>query len=458
MSAAATHPRAELGAIARHAGAVYVGQVAVMAFGLADTFVAARHSGEALAALSVGSAVYVSIFVALMGVLQAQLPIWAELRGAGRQDELGFSVRQSLYVAAVASAVGMVLLLVPGPLLAVTEVPAALQDDVRHYLALLACALPATLLFRLYSTLNQSLGKPRLVTWIQIGSLFLKVPLAMLLVFGAGPLPALGLAGCAWSTVIVNWTMLGLAVWMLRQQALYRPYQLWRRPEPPHGPTLRGFARLGLPTGLSIMVEVTSFTLMALFIARLGTVAAASHQIAASMTALLYMTPLAFGIAASARVSYWLGAQQPQQARLAMRLGFALTLACALAMGGAVLAFHGFLARLFAGANLQVVAAAAALLPWVAVYHLFDALQAVSVFVLRSFGVATASLVVYCLMLWGVGLGGGYWLAYTGPGATGGLQTPAAFWGTGALALALTTAAFLLLLKRALRRTLPPQA
>ena len=63
--------RAELASLAKHAGTVYVGQVAVMAFGLTDTLVAGRHSGEALAALSVGSAVYISIFVALLGVLQA---------------------------------------------------------------------------------------------------------------------------------------------------------------------------------------------------------------------------------------------------------------------------------------------------------------------------------------------------------------------------------------------------
>ncbi len=446
--------RTELASLAKHAGAVYVGQVAVMAFGLTDTLVAGRHSGEALAALSVGSAVYISIFVGLMGVLQAQLPIWAELRGAGRLQELGFSVRQSLYLAAVASALGIALLLAPGPLLASTQVPEALQQDVRDYLTLVAFALPPALLFRLYSTLNQSLGKPRLVTWIQIGSLACKAPLALLLVFGAGPLPALGLAGCAWSTLIVNWVMLGVAVWMLRTQDLYRPYSLWKRPEAPHGPTLRSFVRLGVPTGLSIMVEVTSFTLMALFIARQGTVAAASHQVAASLTALLYMTPLAFGIASSARVSYWLGAGQPERARLALRLGFLLALAFALVMGGSVLAFHEALARLFAGSNLPVVAAAAALLPWVGVYHLFDALQAVSVFVLRSFGVATATLVVYCLLLWGVGLGGGYWLAYTGLGESGGLQSPAAFWGSAAFALALTAMAFLVLLRRAVRRTL----
>ena len=96
-------------------------------------------------------------------------------------------------------------------------------------------------------------------------------------------------------------------------------------------------------------------------------------------------------------------------------------------------------------------AAAAALLPWVAVYHLFDALQAVCVFVLRSFGIATASLVVYSEMLWGLGLGGGYWLAYQGLPGLPPLNSPQAFWGAGALALALTALAFIALLRMAVR-------
>jgi MATE family multidrug resistance protein len=49
-----------------------------MAFGLADTVVAGRHSATALAALSVGSAIFISVFIALTCVLQALLPLWAE--------------------------------------------------------------------------------------------------------------------------------------------------------------------------------------------------------------------------------------------------------------------------------------------------------------------------------------------------------------------------------------------
>lgn len=441
--------------LSRHAGTVFVGQIAVMAFGVTDTLVAARYSSEALAALSVGSATYISIFVALLGVLTAQLPIWSELRGAGHTLSLGRSVRQSLYLALATTVVGMTLLLMPGPLLTWTQIPTALRGEVERYLAILALALPPALLFRLYSTLNQSLGKPLLVTWIQIGSLGLKIPLSIWFVFGGMGLPPLGLAGCAWATLVVNWTMVAIALWMLRTQDLYAPYRLWQRIEPPHWPTIRGFARLGIPTGLSIMVEVTAFTLMALFIARQGTTAAASHQVASTLAALLYMMPLSLGIAASARVSYWLGAGHPERARAAMRLGLLLALGLALACALFLWLLHQPLARLFAGPNPPVVLLAAALLPWVALYHLFDAVQAVGVFILRSYGVATASLVIYSVLLWGLGLGGGYVIAYEGLAGLPPLPTPSAFWITASVALGLTAAAVLTLLAWASKRYQP---
>ena len=67
----------ELKLILRHAGTVLLGQLAVMAFGVADTVIAGRYSDTALAALSVGSAIYISVYVGLIGVIQALLPIWA---------------------------------------------------------------------------------------------------------------------------------------------------------------------------------------------------------------------------------------------------------------------------------------------------------------------------------------------------------------------------------------------
>jgi MATE family multidrug resistance protein len=442
--------RGEFPFIARHAVTVLTGQLAVMAFGVTDTVVAGRHSDTALAALSVGSAIFVSVYVALMGVLQALLPVWAQQRGAGQREAVGRSVRQALYIWGFTSVIGMALLMSPGPLLRWADVPPALRDEAGRYLSVLGAALPAALMFRLYGTLNQSLGHPRLVTWLQLGSLALKIPLSIVFVLGAGPLPAQGAVGCAWATLVVNYLLFFVALWLARGQALYRPYALWRRLEPPDWRQLAAFARLGVPAGLSIMVEVTSFTLMAIFIARQGTTSAAAHQIAASMAAMLYMVPLSIAIATSARTGYWLGAGSPQRARHAAGTGLALSALMALCLSATVFTARGTIAGLYSR-NPAVAALAAGLLAWVAVYHLADAMQCVCVFVLRCYRITVSALVVYCVLLWGVGLGGGYGLAYRGWYGPA-WNTPVAFWMASAAALALTAVIFLAIVCRAVRR------
>ena len=439
----------ELSTITRHAVTVLAGQLAVMAFGVTDTIVAGRYSESSLAALSVGSAIFISVYVALMGVLQALLPVWAEQRGAQQPEAVGRSLRQALYLCAAAAVLGIAVLLSPGPLLRWTEVPPALRPQVENYLAVLALALPPALLFRIYSTLNQALGHPRLVTWLQVGSLFIKLPLSVWFTFGGGGLPAQGVVGCAWATLVVNCSMLALAVWLLRTQDIYAPLGLWRRMEPPHWPTIAGFAKLGIPAGLAVMVEVTSFTLMALFIARQGTTSAAAHQIAANMAAVLYMVPLSLSIATSARVSYWLGAQQPQRARQVVLMGFSLAALVGIALAAILLIARHSISQIYTD-NASVAAVAGAVLVWVAAYHAADAVQTLCVFVLRCYRITLAPLVVYCALLWGAGLAGGYWLAYGGSGPWSGTASPTPFWAASAAALAITALLFVTMLWRAI--------
>lgn len=441
----------ELKTIARHAGTVLVGQLAVMAYGVTDTLVAGRHSEAALAALSVGSAIFISVYVGLMGVLQALLPVWAELHGARKFRELGGSVRQSMYLCGCAMALGMTALLFPGGLMRWTQVPPALQGEVERYLMVLAVALPPALLFRVFSTLNQALGKPVLVTWLQAGSLFLKIPLSIWFAFGGLGLAPQGAVGCAWATLVVNYTLLGLAVWMLRTQDFYRPYAIWRRLELPDWPQIRAFARLGIPGGLAIMVEVTSFTLMALFISRQGLAPSASHQIASNLAAVLYMLPLSLGLATSSRASYWLGAGYPKKASATVITGLKLTLGAAIGMSALLWMGRNALASAYA-TNSEVISLAVTLLVWVAIYHLFDAVQAVCVFVLRCYRITLAPLLVYCVLLWGVGLGGGYLLAYHGLSGTGSYPTPVTFWAASTGALAVTALIFLFILWRAMHQ------
>ena len=288
------------------------------------------------------------------------------------------------------------------------------------------------------------------VTRLQAGALFVKVPLSACLTFGWLGLPALGVVGCAWATLAVNSLMLLTGLWLLRTQSIYRPYRLWQKLEAPHAATLRRFLQLGLPAGLSIMVEITSFTLMALFIARMGAVPLASHQIAANMAGVLYMIPLALGIASSARTGYWLGAQQPQRAREAATTGLTLAAGLALLCACGLWAARAPLARLFSN-DPAVTLAAATWLAWVAAYHLTDAVQTVCVFLLRCYRITLAPLLIYTVLLWGMGLFGGYLLAYQGLGPWAAQPTVGSFWLTSLVALAVVAVLFSGLLWRAMR-------
>jgi len=447
----------ERATIMRHAGTVMVGQLAVMAFSITDTLVAGHFSDTALAGLAVASATYVTVHISLMGMLQALLPVWAELHGAQRHTEVGRSVRQALYLCAITAGLGMWALFSPDLLLQWTQVPHDLQTDIRDYLMIVAFGLPASLLFRMYSTLNQSLGKPKLVTWVQVGALIVKVPLSIVLVLGIpNVLPPLGLAGCAWATLAVNLMMISLALWLLRTQDFYRPYRIWAAMEKPHAATLLRFVRLGLPSGLAIGVEVTSFTLMSLFIARLGVVATASHQIVSNMTAVLYMIPLSLSIASSSRVSYWIGAGHIHRARQALRTGLSLVLLLSLSLAALIGWQHQFIAQLYTRSP-EVAALAATLLLWLMLYHVADAVQVFCVFTLRCYSITVLPLITYALLLWGLGLAGGYVVAYGAGFDVSGLtwltpQSPIAFWQTGSVALFITTAVLLPVLWRAAYR------
>ena len=440
--------RAERSTIAGHALTVLAGQLAVMAFGVTDTVVAGRHAPESLAALSIGSAIFISVYVALMGMVQALLPLWAEQRGNGKPAALGASFRQALYLCIAASALGMAVLLSPGKLLEWTDVPVALRQEVSRYLAVLALALPPALLFRMYSTLCQALGRPQLVTWLQVAALLVKLPLSVWLTFGGMGVPAMGAVGCAWATLAVNFTLLALALVLLRKLDIYAPLRLWQRLERPDWALIGSFARLGVPAGLAITVEVTSFTLMALFIARQGTLASAGHQIAANVGAVAYMVPLSLAIATSARVSFWRGSGNETMARAATFIGFRLAVLASIALAAIILIANEWIASLYTS-DARVVALTAGLLAWVALYHLADAVQTLCVFVLRSYRITVAPLVVYCLLLWGVGLGGGYVLAYRPLAGQQALNSPMPFWAASALALVVTATLCAWMLRRA---------
>jgi MATE family multidrug resistance protein len=399
---------------------VLIAQLAVMAYAVIDTIMAGRYGTEDLAAVGIATAIYFSVFVGLMGVLLAVTPIVAQLQGAGRPDEIGEQVRQAMWLTLGLAVLSVLVFAHPEPLLRLSRAPPALADKVRRYLSIAAWGAPAGLAFRLFASYTTAVSRPRIMMALNLLGLALKIPLNWLFIFGHWGVPEMGSAGCALSTAIVNWVICSLAWLRCASAAEYRPHHVFSRWSWPRWRDLWQLVALGIPIGGTFLVDVTAFTFMALFVARLGAVNSAAHQIAANVAAVMYMLPLAMGNAVGVLVGQAVGAREFDRARSTGITGIALALL--LALMAATLLTAG--ARVVSGLytiDPAVQAVAAALLALVAGYHLFDALQAVTVNALRGYKRAVVPLVINVVGLWTLGLGGGYLLALTDITALSGL-------------------------------------
>lgn len=399
---------------------VFVGQVAVLAFGTADTVMVARYGALDLAALAVGAAAYITIFVGFMGVVMAIGPIAGQLFGARKTVEAGAQFHQSVWLALGLSVLGSALLLMPDPFLHAAQARPEVAAKVREYLAWLAIALPASLLFQAFRGFNTAVSRPKIVMVLQLLGLSIKIPLNALLIYGlpAWNVPAMGAAGCGLASAIVMWLQLLLAWWVLRRDAFYSPFGLHvTRLNAPHLQSLKELLRLGVPMGASILIEVTGFTFMAIFISRIGATPVAGHQLAANLVSLMFMMPLAIANATSTLVAQAIGAEQAADARRLGWHGMKIGTGVAAVLGTVVYLSREAVLSAYTD-NPVIVAAAMPLLAWVVVFHIADAAQTIASFVMRAYRVATAPMVIYAFALWGVGLGGGFVVAFNLTGLT----------------------------------------
>ena len=173
----------------------------------------------------------------------------------------------------------------------------------------------------------------------------------------------------------------------------------------------RDLLKLGVPIGLSVLFEVTSFTFMAVLIARLGTASVAGHQMVANMAAILFMVPLALGVATSVLVAQSLGAGAPASRASPLCADFAVDSHCA---GGCDRSSGCCVSRSWRciRSTRQSLRSRCHLIGWAAVFHVFDAVQGVAGFALRGYKNTFWPMVIYGVSLWGVGLVGGYWIAF----------------------------------------------
>ncbi len=407
------HPASSTRELIHLAWPMLVAQLAMMANAVIDTAMAGRLTVIDLAAVGIAASIMATILMSLISVLLAVPPIIAHLHGAGQRAEIGREIHQGIWISLALALVAILLLRFPGPFIAISHLQPAVETKVRAYLAASAWGVPAAFALRLFFGLSTGIRRPRPVMFFNLLSLAIKVPLNALFMFGLFGLPEMGSTGCAVATALDAWLMAAFAwAWCLNNPR-YAEFELRRRITAPDLAAIREFLKLGIPIGLTFIADVTAFTFMALFIARLGPVVSGAHQIAANLAALAFMIPLSLGNATSVLVGQALGAGQAQRARHicweAIRFGMSIAIVLCLTfwLGAPYIAA-------FYTTDHQVQAIAIPLIMMVGLYHLGDAMQAIIVNALRGYKKSVVPMVIYTVTLWVPGLGGGIVLGLTG--------------------------------------------
>lgn len=421
-----------------------IAQLASMGMMAIDTVLLGHYGTEDLAAVAVGGGVYVAVVFALSGILQAVSPTVAQLKGAGRHDDIGDALQQGFWLAALLSVPGIVFLHHPDALLSLSAIEPAIDAKARAYLAMLAWGMPAVLFYRTFYAFSNALGEPRPLMLISLGGTVLHGGLAALLVNGAG----WGVLGCGVSNALVGWfSFVCGAVYIVRSRAL-KPYRIARKIRPPCLTSLKELVRLGAPMGFSNFIEISSFSLTALFVAQMGAEAVAGHRIVANLAAICYMLPLSLGIATLSQVGQAAGARDWPRARLSALSGMALASALSLLLGAVLWLAEAPLVRAYT-VDPAVRRVALSLVIYVVLYQVFDAIQTLAAFALRAYKVTFPPMLVHLVCFWGVALFGGWWLAFRGAQPMG----VAGFWVASLASLVLAALLLGALLWRAMTAT-----
>lgn len=431
-----------------HALPILIAQLSSIGMMVVDTAVLGHVSPADLAAVAIGGGIHISVVFALVGVLQAVAPVVANLHGAGRDDEIAGILQQGFWLVVLLTVPGVLFLLNPGVVLGMAGMDALVEAKVRNYLVLLAWGLPAALAYRTFYAFCNALGKTKVLMAIGLSSLALHAVLAWGLALAGWLGEPLGVAGCALSNIVIAWVACFCAAGYLHLGPLgcrYRPFARWQGPS---WARWRELLRLGLPMGFSNLVEITAFTLIALFIAPLGAEVVAGHRIVANLAALCYMLPLSLAIATLSLLAQAVGAHDWRRTHALVAAGMLLA--------GALSTLLGVLLwwqaeRVIAGYTDDpgVHAVAVGLIGFVAAYQFFDALQTIAGHALRAYRVTFVPMLVQVFCFWGIGLAGGWWLCWRGEQPMG---VPG-FWLASVLSLVAAAALLAPLLRKTMQAT-----
>ncbi len=397
----------ELKALMALAIPIMGGQLAQTANGFVDAIMAGRVSPLDLAAVAVGSSIWVPVYLFMSGILMATTPFVAQLFGANKNEQIGQWVQQALWMALLIGASGFFLIRNVDLVMTWLHVNADIQALSAKYLDAISWGMIPIAFFVVLRAYSEGMAYALPMTIISVIGLLINIPANYVFIYGKLGLPAMGGEGCGWATSLVMGLMCLLMALYVFLHPRYKGANIFSGFARPNFSHWLSLLRTGLPIGISIFIEVSVFSIVALLIGSLGPSVVASHQIALNFASMVFMLPLSIGMALTVRIGHAMGKQSALHARHSAYVGLAFTGCLAVCLAVFIASFRWLIPSLYTP-DETVRLLATSLLLYAALFQISDGLQAAALGCLRGMKDTRGPMFITLFAYWLIALPVGY--------------------------------------------------
>lgn len=382
-------------------------QLAQLGIHTTDVVILGRLGAAHLAAMVLAGQFYFTIFIFGSGFATAVIPMVAQAYGRGDVVSVRRSVRMGMWAVLLYSLLTVPIFSYAETILLFADQTPEVAALAHRYLAIAHWGMPPALLFMTLRGLVSAHGKAGIILQITIVILIVNAIFAYALVLGHFGLPALGMEGAAIVSFGVNLLSFILIVAYVQSRPEMRRYELFVRFWRADWPAFYEVLHLGLPISLTILAEVSLFTVASLLMGSIGTIELAAHGIALQLASIAFMFPYGLAQAGTVRV----GVAHGQGDHLGVvRASISVTVvACVIAVAGGVLfaLMPTTLAAIFLDRTspeaAQVLAYAGPLVVIAGVFQLVDGLQVIAAGLLRGLKDTRVPMILALIAYWPIG-------------------------------------------------------
>lgn len=381
---------------------------------IVDAIMMGRLGEVQFAAGALGEAVFFSVLLFCIGMLNAVGVFLSRHYGAKQEKEMSRILYHGFFLAVGLSIPGIFVLYFTGDFLTFLGLEKNLIAYAHAYLSAVAWTFPAAFCFVVLREFLATLSQAYMVMVISACAIPVNALANYILMYGKLGFPELGIRGIGFATAIVECLMLiSLSIYIYRNTSLKRYFKSNIQFS---FATLFSLIKLGLPIAVLAILEHGLFAVSAVMMGYFGVLSLAAHQIAFQAICVSFMFPLGISQASALLVSRALGAKNFVALRRFIYLQIGAGLSIAAIAATLFLFFPHLVVMIFIGkqtvANEALFNLAAHFL-WIAViFQFFDALQVICTGILRGFKDTVIPLIIGLFGYWLAGLGSGYVLAF----------------------------------------------